>query len=163
MYDPMTVAFSFLGITIWHVDPERQGDDDSCDWWGKHRVLNPREALLSAEIKNIEHLLDNRPHYPDSPEHKQYQVIKAAKCEWLRRSKWRIPVRWHVWHWSIRIDALLHLKRWLFSRCCVCGGRFSWGYCPLSHSWSGDGPRWFKSEKHVLHMKCDDTQKRRDT
>jgi hypothetical protein len=46
MYDPMTVAFEiYLGskkkknghyrdsfITIWHVDPESDGSDDSCGW-----------------------------------------------------------------------------------------------------------------------------------
>lgn len=46
MYDPMTVAFEiYLGakkkkngnyrsrlITIWHIDPEKDGTDDSCGW-----------------------------------------------------------------------------------------------------------------------------------
>ena len=47
MHDPMTVAFEirYPGkrngyrdsfITIWHKDPERNGDEDSCGWtWPK--------------------------------------------------------------------------------------------------------------------------------
>lgn len=44
MHDPMTVAFEirWLGVTIWHVDPETDGTDNSCRWhkagrpWWKH-------------------------------------------------------------------------------------------------------------------------------
>ena len=37
MYDPKTIAheiklFGRYFITIWHVDPERNGTDDSCGW-----------------------------------------------------------------------------------------------------------------------------------
>lgn len=49
MHDPMSVAFEIYLlpkkkkngqyrsplITIWHVDPENDGSDDSCDWFGK--------------------------------------------------------------------------------------------------------------------------------
>lgn len=38
MHDPMTVAFEIPRpwplVTVWHVDPERDGTDDSCDWFG---------------------------------------------------------------------------------------------------------------------------------
>lgn len=30
MHDPMTVAFDLGVVTIWHVDPEKDGSDDSC-------------------------------------------------------------------------------------------------------------------------------------
>lgn len=45
MHDPMTVAFEIKLpfrseknkykslITIWHVDPEKDGSDDSCGWF----------------------------------------------------------------------------------------------------------------------------------
>ena len=36
----------------------------------------------------------------------------------------------------------------------VCGGGFRWGEYPVSTSWSGGGPRWFSSEAHTHHMKC---------
>lgn len=32
MHDPMTVAFENKYITVWHVDPETDGSDDSCGW-----------------------------------------------------------------------------------------------------------------------------------
>lgn len=37
MHDPCTLVFDIrwpLRVTIWHVDPERDGSDDSCDWFG---------------------------------------------------------------------------------------------------------------------------------
>ncbi len=156
MHDPMTVAFSirFLGITIWHVDPEKRGDDDSCDWFGRRRPLNDREKAIVEAMWDLETLLDNRPHFPDSREHKAFQVLKAAVWEWKRRGKWRLPVRWHVWHWRVTVDAVRSLKRSLFSRCAGCGKGFPWGYCPVSTSWNGGGPRWFRGEPHTYHHDC---------
>lgn len=156
MHDPLTEAFRFraLGITIWHVDPERRGDDDSCDWHGRNRPLNERERAVAEAVWSLETYLDNRPHYPDSPEHKEFQVLKAAVHQWRRRSKWRIPVRWHIWHWSISVDLLLHSKRWLFTRCAGCGRRLPWGYYPVSTAWHGHGPRWFRGETHTYHREC---------
>lgn len=61
MHDPMTVAFEIpnifvrktkLGyrpsiITIWHIDPETDGSDDSCGWFKRahHGDQNIREAI----------------------------------------------------------------------------------------------------------------------
>lgn len=159
MHDPMTVAFEFLGITIWHVDPEKRGDDNSCDWWGTNRALSQKEDAVAEAVENMATMLDNRPHYPDSREHREYQELKEAVRLWRHRSKWRIPVGWHVWHWRIQVVALLHFKRWAFSRCCKCGGGFAYGYSPCSGSWNSEGPRWFRSEKNTYHMECDDSAK----
>lgn len=41
-----------------------------------------------------------------------------------RRFWFQYP-RWHVWHWKLQVHPLEHFKRWAFSRCCKCGGRFS--------------------------------------
>jgi hypothetical protein len=156
MHDPMTVAFEFrpLGLTIWHKDPERRGDDDSCDWFGRQsRKLNEREQAVVEAMWDLETLLDNAPHFPDSPEHKRFQALKAAVRKAHAKTGWRIPPRWHVWHWRIQIGFLLDLKRWLFSRCVRCGKRFPWGYCPCS-GWSGPGPRWFRNE-HAWHADCE--------
>ena len=162
MHDPMTVAFeirypwrkygakgedAFLRtyrepfITIWHVDPEKRGDDDSCDWFGRHRPVNAREKAITEAMWDLETLLDNRPHYPDSREHQRFQVLKAAVAEWRRRSGWRIPVRWHVWHWRIQLHPIQDLKRWAFTRCVDCGGRFAWGESGVAQ-WNSNGPRW---------------------
>lgn len=157
MHDPMTEAFRFrsIGLTIWHVDPEKRGDDDSCDWFGHSRPLSEKERALAEAVENMESTLDNRPFYPDSPAHLEFQELKAAVRRWRQRSKWRIPVRWHFWHWRISVDLLRDLKRWLFSRCQHCGRRFTWGYAPISYSWNGTGPRWFRGEEHVAHLECD--------
>lgn len=48
MHDPMTVAFEIKNpfargpdkpalVTVWHVDPERDGSDDSCGWFMRSR------------------------------------------------------------------------------------------------------------------------------
>jgi len=48
MHDPMTVAFDGGWFTIWHVDPERCGDDDSCGWFPRSRHGDP-EMLRRIE------------------------------------------------------------------------------------------------------------------
>lgn len=60
MYDPMTVAFEVkypwrsIGdyrapfVTIWHVDPERDGSDDSCGWFPRARH-GSKEVIAKIE------------------------------------------------------------------------------------------------------------------
>lgn len=71
----------------------------------------------------------------------------------LKRNWWQHP-RWHFWHWKIQCHPLQSFKRWAFSRCSKCGGRFAWGYSPVTNSWHGTGPRWFRSEKDTFHSDC---------
>lgn len=66
MHDPMTVAHEiYLGrkkkknghyrsplITIWHVDPEKDGSDDSCGWFIRARHI-PKE-LIEKVTKDFE-------------------------------------------------------------------------------------------------------------
>jgi len=70
------------------------------------------------------------------------------------RPWWKHP-RWHFWHWRIQVRPIQSFKRWAFSRCCVCGGRFSYGYAPTTNQWHGTGPLWFRSETGVEHSDCD--------
>lgn len=70
-----------------------------------------------------------------------------------RRPWWKHP-RWHFWHWKFQCHPLNNFKRWAFSRCCKCGGRFTWGYSPVTNSWHGTGPLWFRSEKNTYHSDC---------
>lgn len=161
MHDPMTVAFEIRSpiprgrltpaerryypslITIWHVDPEADGSDDSCDWFGDRRLRENGwypDAVAS---------------YNCLPQEAQ-QAVDFVWFHWrhkLRHPWWKHP-RWHVWHWQIQVHPLQDLKRWLFSRCAKCGRRFSWGYAPVSTQWGGRGPRWFNGEPHVYHHKC---------
>ena len=70
------------------------------------------------------------------------------------RRPWFLHPRWHVWHWSLQIHPLEHFKRWAFSRCSKCGGRFKWGASVCTNSWNSAGPSW-KGERDVFHMDCD--------
>lgn len=241
MHDPMTVAFDikspFRGepsklwpkgyrntlITIWHVDPERDGSDDSCGWswvrltpeqrerlqrvaWAEGRdpyfqCVNAKtwhgtrqeaeamyrglvlyvadvlripltyEAAARLAARTIHHpdCVDRAgvfcflPGYhsnreddrPDDREQRFVETMSGIARELLtdRRPRYRHP-RWHVWHWKIQIHALQAFKRWAFSRCEGCGKRFAWGYGPVSTSWHGTGPRWFRQEQHVYHSDC---------
>lgn len=187
MHDPMTVAFELrypwraypkeqrttefrrsyrrAFIVIWHVDPERDGSDDSCDWSGRRRPLNARERALSDALNDLFHTLGNAPYYPDrklygsnphgeSPD--DWGVVqRAERAMWAwRRRGWLHP-RWHVWHWRVQIVPLQQFKRWAFSRCERCGGRFGFDESPISGSWYGTGPRWFRGEDHLRHQSCD--------
>ena len=73
--------------------------------------------------------------------------ILRERRPWFRRPKW------HFWHWQLQIHPLQNFKRWAFSRCCKCGGRFKWGASVGSGSWHSDGPSW-RGEKDVYHMDC---------
>jgi hypothetical protein len=124
MHDPMTVAFDLyfpkfwtkkrnkrwhdwvFVMTIWHVDPETDGTDDSCRWFKEGRP-------------------------------------------------WYKHPRWHIHHWKIQIHFIQNLKRWAWSRCAKCGGRFKWGYAPISTHWYSKGPQWFHGEDHIYHHDCD--------
>ena len=67
MHDPMTLAFTIPNpftrrkvswrstphydalIEIWHVDPEKRGDDDSCDWHGSRQLTEADREWLRKE------------------------------------------------------------------------------------------------------------------
>lgn len=170
MYDPMTVAFEienpFLPkyqvipgywkrpvlITVWHVDPETDGTDDSCGY------ISPK--LDESDLRIIDEMLNGEFNYRDAVAGDSYFEKRSYLHNILREYKrgvrpwWRHP-KWHVWHWRLQIHPLQNFKRWAFSRCCVCGGRFGWGESPVSNQWHGGGPRWFRSEENVLHISCD--------
>lgn len=80
------------------------------------------------------------------------QIIYGCFLRWTR--PWYKHPRWHVHHWKIQVEFMLQLKRFLFSRCCVCGKGFEYGESPTTYSWNGTGPRWFRSEKGVFHGTC---------
>jgi hypothetical protein len=173
MHDPMSVAFTIPNpfaarydfgerwrdrpaiITVWHKDPERGGVDNSC-WQAYHfKAPTEQEQAITEVLWDGETIFDNRPHFPNSPEHRWFQKLKAAWLEHQkRRTLCRIPWRWHFWHWRVVIEPLTSLKRWLFSRCCQCGKRFPWGYAPVSRNWDAPGPRWFRGERGVYHHDC---------
>ena len=169
MHDPLTVAFEIkkpwgkvdIGglkyrepiVTVWHKDPEWRGDDDSCDWWGWHRPLSKREAKLSEAVQRLLDCLGNPPYWPEGQPEPATTFAGEALVEWRRRGRFRLPVRWHIWHWRIQVIPFLHFKRWAFSRCAGCDRRFKWGYAPTG-TWSGPGQRWFRNEPGTYHGDC---------
>ena len=170
-------------ITIWHVDPEKDGSDDSCDWF--HRRLTKREKEFAASLidnkednlRNFfaqwipatcekhsvrEDCYDAGCHLGDhaeicTTEEMTSRVMNIFRC-YKREFHWHYPVRWHFWHWKLQIHPLQQFKRWAFSRCEKCGRHFAFGESPISGSWDSDGPRWFRSEKNIWHSSCDAAQ-----
>lgn len=69
------------------------------------------------------------------------------------RPWWQHP-RWHVHHWRIQFHPWQTFRRWAFSRCAGCGGRFAWGECPTSFSWDKEKPKPFCSEVGSYHGAC---------
>lgn len=78
------------------------------------------------------------------------RAYRRATRPWYRQPKW------HVRHWRLQIHPLQAFKRWAFTRCHACGRRFQWGESGVG-TWSGDGPRWFRSEQ-LTHMRCSSAQ-----
>jgi hypothetical protein len=237
MHDPKSVAFEIRYpwrgapsklwpkgrrqsfITVWHVDPNRRGDDDSCGRFMRSRhgdpgvldkikslydfhwdadyggwfdadgkpLLSPigityqmfqsaawehfghdrrkADRFLKARLGDIINFAENPidslhasitgkhgvEKRDDRIEHFAH-VVYGCVLRWSR--PWcRDPI-FHVHHWEIQCHPLQQFRRWAFSRCAGCGGRFSWGYSPISHSWGGDGPRWFRGEPGVYHHEC---------
>ena len=226
--------------TIWHVDTERDGTDDSCGWFIRQRHAD--QKVLERIAKRFEHDFDRvfrsdsgtvyfcglftpngEPHFSvqgvvlnlfflaacehfncnghtnwrkarqwmqrnlfdimlfaenptDSlydglmrkfeigcgeqytPEARAERINNLASCiyTWILRHErpwWKHP-RWHFWHWKIQITFFQNLKRFIWSRCELCGGRFKWGESPVSSQWDSDGPRWFRGERSIRHSAC---------
>lgn len=81
----------------------------------------------------------------------QAKSFFGAIAGWILRDRryWFQKPRWHVWHWRFQVQPLQHLRRWIFDRCALCKGRFTYGETPCG-AWSGDA---------VWHMRCDRSAK----
>lgn len=165
MHDPMTVAFDIaipkfwrkkkFGIrgrielvTIWHVDPEKDGSDDSCDWAGRKKTRE--NGWYPVMLDGYHELSDEAKEAVDF-------FWWAFRHKLTSRPWWRHP-HFHIQHWQIQIHALQALKRYLFSRCAKCGGRFTWREVAAGQvigTWGGDGPGWFRNAEKIWHMDCD--------
>lgn len=152
MHDPMTVAFYFWSITIWHVDPEKDGIDDSCGWVFPHLTKKERaeaETLITNPGDNIKSFFKGKSE--DEMINHVSRIFRLHKR--VQRPWWKHP-RWHFWHWKIKVGLISNFKRWAFSRCQICKGRFKWGETPVGYGFGASGPRWFKNEK-VRHSTCE--------
>ena len=143
MHDPLTLIFRCGPFELWHKDPERDGSDDSCDWFGSSRPLNARERAVRDAIWPLEQLFGNYPHfdrqrtdlacheYPSLPGcwcsegALRFFELQRAVTKWRRRGC-RIHPRWHIHHWRLRITPIARLWYKLTERCSKCGKRFAW-------------------------------------
>lgn len=130
------------------------GMAETIAWRLWHKQLKPKHlmrlmSLVSDPVDNIRHYFENPLEYSDLE--RLYWIITRV----LKRidRPWYKHPRWHLHHWCVHCDWLVRFKRWVFSRCCVCGKRFRYGEAPISKG-NGDGPRWFKSEENVYHCNC---------
>lgn len=171
MHDPLTVAWEIKRpwpaktkslkwryyppiVTIWHRDPERRGSDDSCDWFGSRlsrEEIDAARDLVTNEVDNLNPYFDGM--HPDDVDMILTAQWRKARRYYAPRPWWKHP-KYHIHHWRPRVHAVLNFKRWAFSRCAGCGGRFRWGYAPVSYSWHGTGPQWFRGEAGVYHHPC---------
>jgi hypothetical protein len=75
-----------------------------------------------------------------------------------KTGKWHLTTswKWHFWHYHVQIPPLQHLRRYLFTRCEVCGGKSRKGHMVnRSHSWYNKKSPWWKGETGLSHMDCD--------
>lgn len=167
MHDPYTVAFEIRSpirrpmrgfpdgyrecwVTIWHRD--RRGVDGACGW--SHPRLTPAELADARRL--IEDPHDNIRHwFPGcTTEDAVWRVARIYVIhKRLGRRWWQHP-RWHIHHWRITIHPLVDFRRWAWSRCAGCGGRFTWGYAPTTNQWHSKGPQWFRGDTDVWHSEC---------
>lgn len=167
MHDSMTVAFEirypwvarrnrksrdkFLHtyhdpfITIWHCDPETDGTDDSCDWFGS-RFTKAQEAAIMQILDNPDDNIQG--YFGDMDEYSMRFIVtcvaRFTKRLFKPRPWWQHP-RWHVWHWRLQVHPYQRLRRWLFTRCATCGKRFDWNESPCALGWH---------DRAVHHMRC---------
>jgi hypothetical protein len=220
MHDPCTVAHEIKApwkrsggyrpplVTIWHVDPQSDGSDDSCGYSSPrlteqeiHEVkkvvasefkywfvqdLNycvPKtsaEAVVYDAFQVLAWRVFKKQIKPEqlpgifsliysswdnftssfASEHLTYREVERT-CFFIARAykrmnrKWYQHPKWHFWHWRVNISFISTLKRFLFSRCCICHKGFRWGETVCTNQWEHGGPQWFRSEKGVFHMACD--------
>jgi hypothetical protein len=218
MHDPMTLAFEIRApwkrggyrptlLAVWHVDPERGGDDDSCGW---SYVKAPKLRDQARKLGEAEQVfITGRHGYAMTPFELVFEVWQTIAARMFKRSRWRgrglshrelvyvlnlannpgdnlrysckaadTPKgmgdlfcavlrcyltfhrkwwqhpRWHVHHWRIQVPAVQAFKRWAFTRCATCAGRFRFGEAPTTNTWHGTGPRWFRGEADMHHGNC---------
>jgi len=73
----------------------------------------------------------------------------------LRETRpWYRHPRWHVWHWRLQVHPWRHLRRFLLTRCSVCGRGFAYGECPTSDSWDSPRPGFLRGEQGLRHSDC---------
>lgn len=122
-------------------------------YWSREKGLTPKQIAKFLFDHSFPGERDFYTHLPEDLEHEAYVICRIYKR--LVR-KWYQHPKWHFWHWKFQIHPVQKLKRFLFSRCCICKRGFKWDQ-PVIGSWEGTGPLWFRSEKDVRHSSCYDS------
>jgi len=74
-----------------------------------------------------------------------------------KTGKWYITRswKWHFWHYHIQISSFQHLRRYLLTRCEVCGGKSRKGHVVnFSNSWSNPKTHFWQGERGLRHGDC---------
>lgn len=145
--DCAALVVDLLHMIRWRLDKK---------WGLTPRLLSEAMILGTREVDNFqssfafwedEMLQPTRRR--DKIERTFAQIIRCYRR--LTRPWYRHP-RWHIRHWSFQVHPLQDFKRWAFTRCTLCGGRFAWGESGVG-TWDGGGPQWFGGER-LTHMNC---------
>lgn len=158
-------AFNLVGMCLKNRGYRRLSPSESeCAKWAAqlthNSIDNFRSSLCFLSGYHSNWYRDGIPNSEKEDEWFREQNAKSffgAILGYILRERrfWFQHPKWHIHHWRLQFHLGQTFKRWAFSRCCKCGGRFSWGYAPTTNSWNGIGPRWFKSEPDVFHGSCD--------
>lgn len=144
-------------------------EDRKGSWWYRQRwqygnpvSLRELEAIMNLASNPVDNLQfcfsaeAKRPIGSSDRHGADFWAFYSAVHRMYRRFNrpwWRHP-RWHIHHWRFQVHPWRTFRRWAFSRCQTCGGRFAWGESPVGTSWDPPRPKIFCSEVDVHHMAC---------
>lgn len=101
MHDPMTVICSNRFFTLYHVDPERDGSDDSCGWFMRMRHAD-QETLKKITQDFVFQWTHGVPKgwFAESgaPNYSTHAIVLAM---------FRLAANHHFGHWSQKADRFL--------------------------------------------------------
>ena len=98
MHDPWTVAFGSKFVTVWHVDPETDGSDDSCGY-SRPRVSHAFDKLKKEA--EFEHQFFFGDKYPTSN-------LNRASCYEVIFGIWEI-IRWRFYRKGVTASELVEI------------------------------------------------------
>jgi len=136
------------GISNW--TPLQRWELSTIAYLASNPIDDLRSSVWAARnnAEGLEHLLRN-----------VLRVYRTSRRRW-----WQEP-RWHVSHWRFQFEQVLTFKRWAFSRCHECHGRFTWREVAngqvINTQWDATGPRWFTNAERILHFRCHDARAKR--
>jgi len=195
----MTLIFQNKILWLWHVDPERDGTDDSCGWfirarhcdktkleklkkrfkseWGTWRENKIGYQATILEMFNVASRIYFNESWSKSTRfmrkylfdillfsengvdslHVNFDLREPWEMAdiiyaWIARidRPWYKHPRWHFWHWRLRLEFVLALKRRYWDKCCKCGKR---GFPP---GCGGAFGSWNNND--LWHGNCDSTR-----